>query len=499
MKTHLLQLNSFDDSYSILDKLSWSRANRILVVWPNSGKIELSELDLILILRKSVSLGSQIAFVCDEQRIVEKCNYIGIQVFSSIPDAYRKPWRRSKRLKRFFLDDPKKELTSLTNFYQNKRKQKYHLSVFLRVTIFIFAICAFLVLIGFFIPSAEIRIKPVTQEIKLDFNMWANEKIAFPNVSGAVPIDIVSIEMTDTIEGVSTGSVRIPSNFASGRLVFRNLTNSSIVIPKGTVVLRSENPNLRFQTNNEVTLKNSNNSETEVQATCLIGGVIGNIPANYLNAIEGLIGGNVVVENKTPFIGGSELKSLSPSTGDYEKAKQLLIEKMKKNALIEFRNLYPEGFLFPEETLVVSKTIFEERTPEIDFPGEKFRYQADVEFSIWMVKKENIEVVINNALSTYLPKDYEIVPDSQFVKLKSIPTFDEKKDLRWILSVSEVVKPEIEPNQIIQQIAGKNLDSAKRILGVSSILLPESLINIFPSFWKRLPFLPFRIEVIINE
>jgi len=116
-----------------------------------------------------------------------------------------------------------------------------------------------------------------------------------------------------------------------------------------------------------------------------------------------------------------------------------------------------------------------------------------------MVKKENIEVVINNALSTYLPKDYEIVPDSQFVKLKSIPTFDEKKDLRWILSVSEVVKPEIEPNQIIQQIAGKNLDSAKRILGVSSILLPESLINIFPSFWKRLPFLPFRIEVIINE
>ena len=499
MKTHLLQLNSFDDSYSILDKLNWSRANRILVVWPDSGKIKLSELDLILILRRSVSLGSQIAFVCDEQRIVENCNNIGIQVFSSIPDAYRKPWRRSKRLKRFSSDYQKKELTPLTNFYQNKWKQKLPLSAFLRVPIFIFAISAFLVLIGFFIPSAEIRIKPETQEIKLDLNMWTNENIAYPNVSGAVPAEIVTIEMTDTIEGISTGSVRIPSNYATGMLVFRNLSNSSFVIPKGTVALRSENPNLRFQTKNEITLKNLINSEAEVEANCLTGGVIGNIPANYINAIEGLIGGNVVVENRMPFKGGSELKSLSPSKSDYETVKQTLIEKMKKNALEEFRNKYPEGFLFPEETLEVSKVIFEERTPEIDLPGEKFQYQVDVEFSIWMVKKENIEVVINTAISTYLPTNFEIVSNSQSVHLKSTPTFDEKKNLRWILSVSEFIKPEIETNQIINQIAGKNLDSATRILGASSVLLPESFINIFPSFWKRLPYLPFRIEVIINE
>jgi len=499
MKTHLLQLNSFDDSYSIMDKLNWSRANRILVVWPDFGNIKLSELDLILILRKSVSLGSQIAFVCDEQRIVDSCNNIGIQVFRSIPDAYRKPWRRSKRLKKNISYHREKDLTLLTNFYQNKWKQRPALSVLLRVSIFIFAMSAFLVIIGFFIPSAEIQIKPVTQEIKLDLNMWTNQNINYPNVSGAVPIEIVSIEMADTYEGISTGSVRVPNKFSSGILVFRNLTNSSIIIPKGTVTLSSENPTLRFQTKNEVTLKNLINSETEVQAISLTGGVIGNIPANYIDAIEGLVGGNVVVENKVPFTGGSELKSLSPSKEDYEAAKKLLIEKMKNKALDEFRNKYPGGFLFPEGTLEVSKIIFEERTPEINYPGEKFQYQLDAEFSIWMIKKDNIDVVINSALATYLPKNFEFVPNSRSVQMKSTPEFDEEMNLQWVMSVSEFSKPSIEANQIIQQVAGKNLYSATKILGASSLLYSESLINVYPSFWKRLPYLPFRIEVVINE
>jgi hypothetical protein len=500
MKTHLLQLNSFDDSFSIMDKMNWSKANRILVVWPDAGKIRLSELDLILLMRKAESQGSQIAFVSDEQKIIETCKALGIQIFASIPEAYRKPWRRPKRLrKRNYSNSEEKDLAPLVNFFHKKWEPKPGITQWIKIGIFIVAISAFLALIGFFIPSAVVQVQADSKQVQLDLDVWANTSIDFPSISGALPVQVVSMERTASYQGISSGSMRIPNDFATGSLVFRNLTNSVISIPKGTVVLSSADPALRFQTTKLVTLKGEINAEAEVDGLSLSGGIIGNVPANTIDAIEGLIGGSVVVENRSAFSGGTELKTLSPSNEDYDKAKEELIEKMKQEVLEEIKNQYPQGFLFPETTLEVTKVQFEKRTPEIGQPGENFSYQLGCEFKIWMITRADVDEIAEKATATSLTGAYELVPGSLSLQMKTQPSFDRNGNLRWSITVVETARPLVDAEQIKNSIAGKKLEEAMTVLRTDSGLLPGSMIEISPAFWKRLPFLPFRLKVAINE
>ncbi len=41
MKTHVIQLDSNDDFISIRDKTGWVKAPRILIVWPDIGRIKI--------------------------------------------------------------------------------------------------------------------------------------------------------------------------------------------------------------------------------------------------------------------------------------------------------------------------------------------------------------------------------------------------------------------------------------------------------------------------
>ena len=56
MKTQILRLEAHDDVISAHDKMQWSQTGRILLVWPEHGKILTRRLDLILLLRHSQSL-----------------------------------------------------------------------------------------------------------------------------------------------------------------------------------------------------------------------------------------------------------------------------------------------------------------------------------------------------------------------------------------------------------------------------------------------------------
>ena len=113
MKTHVIQLDSTDDYISIRDKIGWVKAPRILIVWPDSGRIKLLELEIQLISIKADNLGAQLAFVCDDPLVMQICSSLGIQVFTSIPEAQRRPWRRPKKLRRMLNSGQRKKTKQL--------------------------------------------------------------------------------------------------------------------------------------------------------------------------------------------------------------------------------------------------------------------------------------------------------------------------------------------------------------------------------------------------
>ncbi len=83
MKTQIIQLSQYEDAISVREKMSWSQAQRILLVWPAAGRLTNAKLDLTLIARKADSLGAQLAVVTRDPLLCFYADQLGISVFDT--------------------------------------------------------------------------------------------------------------------------------------------------------------------------------------------------------------------------------------------------------------------------------------------------------------------------------------------------------------------------------------------------------------------------------
>lgn len=500
MKTHVIQLNEFDDSISIPDKLGWSKAARILIIWPDAGKIQLSILDLLLILRKADALGSQMAIVSDEPRILEQCKYLGIQVFDSIPEAYKKPWRRSTRIKHRRLDENNLEdrsvfvNKSLTHSQQPQRK----FPLPLRWVIFLCAIISLLFLVGFFVPSAEIKVKAIPQNRSIEIPAWASPENSNVSVSGGLPVQIIHVIVEDTLEGTSSGYSRIPGNFAQGELTFRNLTAEIVNIPVGTIVQTQQDQPVRFRTLDSLILPPGIDSAGEVEAVSLIGGVLGNVAANSINSVEGVIGGSVAVNNNEQFGGGTDIKSLSPSSSDLLSAQTSVKEKLSAKALQELIDLYEQENLLAKETFSLDKVLFEEMSPPIGTAGERYLYRLRCDYSIWMISLDDIRQLSLQSLQANLPTTFHIDENSLQTQIITQPILDSNGILQLGIMATAQIDPLLNSEELANTIINLDVPSAISKIEQTGDWLVSTAPTISPSFWKKLPYLSMRIKVALD-
>ncbi|HQL39913.1 MAG TPA: hypothetical protein PKV95_10590 [Anaerolineaceae bacterium] len=96
MKTQVIQLERYDDVISTRDKLGWSKAPRVVLVFPTRGRILQRKLDLILLIRYARLQAMQIALVTMDPVVRDHATEVGLPFFTSIRQAQRKAWRRPK-------------------------------------------------------------------------------------------------------------------------------------------------------------------------------------------------------------------------------------------------------------------------------------------------------------------------------------------------------------------------------------------------------------------
>ena len=67
--------------------------------------------------------------------------------------------------------------------------------------------------------------------------------------------------------------------------------------------------------------------------------------------------------------------------------------------------------------------------------------------------------------------------------------------VRWTLYASRTLQAEISPAQAIALALGQPASQASQRLAEALPLAAPPELRLFPSWWPRLPFLPFRITV----
>lgn len=499
MKPTIIQLKFYDNVASIKEKINNSPTQRVLLVWPDFDHLTLNQLDYLMILRHAYLLDVQIAFVLDEPGASNILKEYGVSIFRNIPEAQKKPWRKPKLIQHIDKNQNEEKKILIKNYFEENKKTKKKPNIFFQWLLFLIGIAAFFSLILFIFPTANVTITPAVEKRTITISVTAEPTVSQVNLVGLVPVQVEEFVVEGIVEGVSSGSTRIPDQFASGEVLFRNLSDKMIAIPAGTVVRTENEPFIRFETVENATLPQRFDSEIRVNVRSLIGGTAGNISASEITVIEGDFGADLVVYNPEQISGGSDIKTFSPTERDYESVKSDLLDELQNTAIDQLTSMYGENFIIPEQSIELKEILFEERIPEVGDPGERFTLEIKANFSAWLLDQKDLNLLSNLILDTKNNSLFTPIEGStDFLIDEGSIEFDQQELIFDLTAVQQVYRT-IDEQRITQLIIGKPSKEAVDIVENEIKLESTPQISIFPNFWKIMPLLSFRINLELSE
>lgn len=497
MKTFVIQLEEHDDIISVRDKMSWSKSGRILLVLPNRSRAFRRRLDLVLVQRYGQELGARVGLVTRTREVADNAHHLGIPVFESADAAQLKPWRRLRQARQ---SEPlpssvrRDQIFSLHESSVSSRTPKA-LPPAVRLAAFSAGVGAVLLLGLFFLPQARIILPLAKQEQRLILDVWANPDITAMNVSGGLPAQLLRVVVEGQEQLPTTEEVSVPSERAVGWVRLTNLTPEEVEVPSGTVVRTAVDPAIRFIVRERGFVPAGVGSFSDIPVQAVGAGISGNVATGQIAAIEGAIGSRLSVSNPEATSGGMDRLARAPTEDDYQRLKTRLLATLERTAHAELEAMLAPGQTLLAQTIVLKSELYEKREPETGVPAELLTLQLRLEFEGWTLDERDIEAVASAALDATLPRGYLAVTGTLMVPTRSEPSLKDGS-MRWRIEAIRQVRADWTRGTVLAAVLGKTPIEASQLLENSIELQSSPHFSLTPRWWQRLPFLPFRIEVV---
>lgn len=500
MKTYVVQLEDHDDVISAGDKITWSKARRVLLIWPRAGRVLERQVDLLLLQRRCQALGAQFAVVTNSGAVRANARALGISVFASAEQAQRANWRVSRATQaggRTALWQGRKPLPA-----QALREQRGGFHALpardrrLDVAIFTLAVFSFLALALFFLPGATVTLAPAEEDQQISLPVWARPEIQVANPSGGLPARSVTVIVEGRDQKESTGLIQTPDGTATGLVQLTNLTDSEVEVPQGSIVLADA---LQFSTTRKVLVPAGLGQAQSVPVRALLPGSAGNVAAGAIRAMQGGKGLLVVVENPQALTGGSDRSSPAPSPRDEQTLRASLLASLEKIALEEVQAMLEPGQILIDGSLRLESTVEETREPAQGQPADVLQLTLRAEYAAWYVEEADVQAVARAALDANLREGYRDMPETFAFALSMQPPEAQQADevnFQGQLEARRRVQADWSESQTIEAITGRSLADAAEILRARLELASAPEIELFPTWWRRLPYLPARIVLV---
>jgi hypothetical protein len=503
MKTQILQLDEHDDVISTRDKMNWGQTGRILLVWPESGRLLRRRVDLVVLQRHSAALGAQLALVTTDPVVRFHARSLAIPIFKSLRQAQSVHWRveRRKRIrqKQSEFDHsprPYEELEAL-RLVAHPPEPPWISRPTVRVGIFTVGVLAVLALAAVLLPGAEIRLIPLTKPQDLHFTIRASASQNNLNLAGIVPARPITVivEGRDSLE--ASGTTRVPDQPATGDIVFTNLSDMPVRIPAGLVVRSLDDPPLRFATLQAGEIESGPGVTTTLAVRALTPGIAGNLPTSSLTAIEGGLGLSLAATNPEPTRGGTSREVPTPTDRDRDRLYQSLETSLRATALEELHSQVPAGDMLFTQTLTITQVLDVAYTPADEVPSGQLLLNLRLEYQVLSASRQDIETLANVLLDANLPEGFHALEDTLILEETAPPKLESPTVAQWEVSAKRNVEASIPAIQVINLVLGSPPDSARARLKEAFPLEGQPMIRLTPSWWPRLPILPFRITLVL--
>ncbi|MEE8356198.1 MAG: baseplate J/gp47 family protein [Anaerolineales bacterium] len=498
MKTQIIQLEIHDDTISVKDRMDWSQAPRVLLIWPERGKVMKSRLDLVLLERYCSAHGSQLAILTTELEVRYQAEEAGIPVFQSRNTAQLQSWRKSFReFRRREVEQQASEPRDYNVFDREERPIRREVPVWVRITLFTVSVLAVIAIGAILLPSAVVFIieEEIQQEIVIP--VIADPTAKEINISGIIPSREIVVLLDQTASLTTSGQIPLPDEYAQGEVLFTNLTDEPIDIPKNTILSTEGEYPILFVTLSPRKTTGEIGEQSVVRIQALEAGTSGNILAGQITRINQAFGADLSVKNVEPTTGGTDSYIPAPNQKDRDSLSSSVTEEMQELALVKIQEqLSSEDFLLNPD-LIRIEIIQNEFSPSADSMGDTLTLTRKARYYMDYISGKDLKTLASNFINArYLGEDIKPIMESLRLTQLSNPVSGSNHTFIWDLGIIWNEIRQIPEHEVIQLVLGEEPADAEKILEQSLDLKETPQIILSPNWWFRLPALPFRINVI---
>jgi hypothetical protein len=489
----IIYLEVDDDIVVVRDRLRRAQSKSVLLVVPPGCKALDRVLDLRLLRRQAAALGMGIALVSDSAKLRDLAAQEGLTVFASLSLG-----RRVVRRERRWQTHDKPGLDGLLARLKRQKRPKWWYWILEPVVVaLVLGVLAWSVIVVW--PSATVGISRAREPIGV--SLWIEASMGRRVVDWdrmQMPARVVQVEVVDRGEISTTGIANVAAEKASGVVLFVNATQREVVIPIDTIVSTSAGTPVLFGTTQVAAVGPKARIRVPIEA--VEGGPSGNIPANRINRVAGPLAASLNVTNESSTSGGTTDQVYRVTHGDKQVLSDLMMEKLIAKAHAEISAVLEDEFL-PIETLQINP--YSIRTNYDHHVNDQSDTLAlEMRGVVWglAVSEETANEIVRRALMRQVRGGFHLLPESVHITRGDVVEVDgETGNVRVVAEGVALMEADIDARLLQGAIRGRPIGEALAYLRDTLPVEAEPTLRVHPTWMKRVPWLPFRINIVETD
>ncbi|MFQ6058367.1 MAG: baseplate J/gp47 family protein [Anaerolineae bacterium] len=488
----VIHLEPDDDLAAIRSHLEWTEAQEVLLVVPRGCRVLGNLVNLKLLKRYANTLGLGVALVTNDSTTRVLAREVGFSVFRSLKRGQKARWRSLAPEVPAPLRGISPRGRAIPAPSAPRTVARALLALALTALLLLILLGAALLVI----PGATITLVPATQTISETLEIQANPEITAINYERMqIPARVVERIIEGRAEAPPAARKDVPDARASGTVLFVNKRNEPTTIPQGTLVSTSAGTVIKFRTVEEVTLPPQTGGTARVGILAVDPGPSGNVKAWTINTVEPSLAFLANVVNDAPTSGGSVKRVGVVTAEDKKRLRESLFQRLQQEAANELQEELEEDEFLASESVTIEAVaeVFDQAVDELT---ESLSLRMRVRATGTAIPMSAADELASAFLESRVPDGFRLVPERFQVQPGQVTGIEGRK-VRFQMNVSGLARAKVDEGDIKNWVRGRPIAEAERVLRQHLKLRGAPAIEVWPEWLERVPWLPFRIRIVI--
>jgi hypothetical protein len=504
----VIYLDVDDDLPAIRHLLQGAQAKQVLLVLPRGYEPLRDALNLRVLRRHAEDLALDVALVTRDGRTRQLAKEEGIACVASVRQGQRGHWRTKPPQRSSAEQAASNRVSGLRSGSGDKGYGDTAIVWAGRLAGVLLFLFLFLIVAGLaalLIPEARVTLVPYRQPVETTLQLRADPALEKTSTAElTIPARVVEAQIEQMGEIATVSKRDAPDAPAIGMVTFINQTVAPQEILTDTIVRTSTGTTVRFRTVTTATLESGIGSRAEAGIEALQPGPVGNVAAATINVVEtpGLQG-KVSVINGAPTEGGGVKQVGVVTRVDMDRLKEQLFEQLQQRAFTELQSQLGEQEFLPPESLTF-EILSEVYDQFLEAEADVLHLQMRILATGTAVDRANANLLAYESLQEKIPETYELESEQVVFDLNEEVRMDGRAVVLEVTASAQLVA-DVDRRVARSAAAGLSIHEATDVLSSSFVLGAQPQVEVMPDWIKRwewldrVPFLPFRIQVVVRE